>query len=210
MTPLFRLFFLSLALGAIGAGSGFAQAGSGGASLGIRLLPGDLVRLEVQDEPDLAGEYAIDTDGMVLFPLLGLVAVADRPFDEVRKEVGEAYGKQLTRAEIRLTPVLRVAVLGEVRQPGLVPVDPTYSLADVVAQAGGLTPSADRESISVLRDGATLVTLSEEDLSGQALVLRSGDLVQVGRRTWLGENIAVVIGSGASVLAAILTALILR
>jgi protein involved in polysaccharide export with SLBB domain len=106
--------------------------------------------------------------------------------------------------------VLRIAVLGEVIQPGLIPVDPTFTLADIVASAGGLTPSADRGDIALVRDGQRVLTTSIEELALARAAVLSGDQVFVGRRSWVSENIPILVGGGVSVIATLITALILR
>ena len=178
----------------------------------LRLRPGDAVRLEVRDEPDLTADYPLDGEGKALLPMIGLVSVAGRPFDDVRRDVIAAYGKEVNDApnRVRITPVLRIAVLGEVMQPGLVPVDPTFGLADVGASAGGLTPSANRRSISLVRDGQPLVTTSMDELALVRTSILSGDQVVVGRRSWVQENMPILVGGAVSVVGALITALVLR
>src|SRR5690606_18676657 len=107
------------------------------------------------------------------------------------------------------SPLLRIAVLGEVRSPSLYAVDPTHTLADLLALAGGFTPSADRDRVLRVRDGA------EDELSGEEQVdlaqgLRSGDQIVVVRRSWFSENAALLLSTGVSITVAVLTALILR
>lgn len=176
----------------------------------VRLRAGDAVRVEIEDEPGLSGEFPVGQDGRVLFPLLGFVAVANRPFDEVRREVEAGYAAELVHPVVRLTPLVRLAVLGEVRRPGLFPVDPTYTVGDVLALAGGLGPAADPRRIAVVRGGEVLVTRLDPDFAIFALAPRSGDQIVVGRRGWLRENLAVFVGAVASVSAAALTALLVR
>ena len=176
----------------------------------VRLRAGDAVRLEVRDEPTLGGEIRVDEGGEILLPLVGLVAVAGRDFTDVRREVLAAYGRELAHREVRLTPLLRIAVLGEVRNPGLYPVDPTHTLGDVLALAGGLGPDADRSHIRIVREGRVLNDVREQDAPALAQPLRSGDQVVVGRRGWAGANSAALVGAGASLLVAVLTSLILR
>jgi polysaccharide export outer membrane protein len=194
------------------AGSLVAQAPNGSGGDPLRLRPGDAVRLEVRDEPDLLGDYVVDAEGKALLPLIGLVSVAGRSFEEVRRDVLASFGRELAdpAGRVRITPVLRIAVLGEVVQPGLVPVDPTFTLADVVASAGGLSPSADRGAISLVRDGQAVLTTSMEELPLVRATIQSGDRIVVGRRSWMQENLSILVGGGVSVFAALLTALILR
>jgi polysaccharide export outer membrane protein len=186
-----------------------ALAQSGPDASPLRLRPGDAVRLQVRDEPQLSGEFRLDEAGQVMLPLIGLVPVAGRDFAEVRREVVSGYDRELTLSEVSLTPLLRIAVLGEVRQPTLYPVDPTYTLVDVLALAGGLTASADRERILIVRDGVEIALSADEELT-LARQLRSGDQIVVGRRGWLAENGAILLSGATSLVVAVITTLLLR
>lgn len=176
----------------------------------VQLSPGDAVRIEVKDEPELSGQFPVGEDGAVLLPLVGLVAAANRPFGEVRREVEERYAGELREPVVRVTPLVRIAVLGEVRQPGLFPVDPTYTLGDVLALAGGLAPAADTRRVSVLRGGTVIVARLDPESSLLDLEPRSGDQIIVARQSWFHEHLAIFVGAVASVAAAAVTALIVR
>ena len=176
----------------------------------VRLRPGDEVRLEVRDEPDLAGEYRVDESGRVLLPLVGLVSIAGRSFSEVRAEIDAAYARELHDQQVRVTPLMRIAVLGEVRQPGLYPVDPTMRMGDVLALAGGIGPDANQDRIELVREGQVIETLTRATLPAYALPFLSGDQVSVARRGWFSSNSSALLGAGLSIVAAVTTALILR
>jgi len=176
----------------------------------LRLRAGDAVRLEVRDEPALAGDFQVDQAGRVLLPLIGLVSVAGRDFDDVRAEVELAYGRELSQSEIRVTPLLRVAVLGEVRAPGLYPVDPTHTLGDVLALAGGLAPQANPEGITLVREGRVVAEVRGDDVVALALPLRSGDQIVVERLGWFRANAPAFVGTGLSLVVAVVTTLLLR
>ena len=176
----------------------------------ILLRPGDAIRIEVKDEPQLSGEFTVAENGQVLFPLVGLLAVAGRPFDEVRREITRAYARELIEPVVVATPVLRIAVLGEVRLPGLFPVDPTYTMADLIAAAGGLTPLADSGRISLVRGGTVL----EGRIDPQSLTVstgfQSGDQIVVGKQSWARENLPAFIGAFTAVAVAVITGLLVR
>jgi polysaccharide biosynthesis/export protein len=220
---MFENFFLSAARDSLRAGlllgllalcapalSAQGMAAGPSSTESLRLRPGDVVHVEVRDEPKLACECVIDAEGQILLPLVGLVTVVGRPFGEVKREIAGAYAHELVGSELRVTPLLRIPVLGEVMRPGLVLSDPTFTLAVVVASAGGLTPSANRRAISLLRDGSALMTVSVDQLGGASVSLLSGDQVFVARRSWVQENAPILISGGVSVVAALLTALLLR
>lgn len=174
------------------------------------LRPGDLIRMQVKDEPHFDGEFPVNEDGTVLVPLAGLVPVAGRPFGTVRAEIRQAFARELVEPVLVITPLVRLAVLGEVRAPGLFPADPTLTLADVLATVGGLTPRADEGKISLVRGGEVIVVRMEPGATLLETRLRSGDQIVVGPQGWAREHMAVLVGAAASVAAAAVTSLIIR
>ena len=175
----------------------------------LLLRAGDAVRVEVSDEPSLAGEFVIGGDGHVLLPMIGLVRVANRDFAEVTAELRAAYGRQFKNVTVRFTPLLRIAVLGEVRTPGLYLIDRTYSLTDLLARAGGLTPTANTDRITIVRaDGEQVARLKA--VATITAPFNSGDQIRVDRRGWLSENLGIVVGATASLAVALMTGVLLR
>ncbi|HEX6939832.1 MAG TPA: polysaccharide biosynthesis/export family protein [Longimicrobiales bacterium] len=197
-----------------GAASGAADGGSparpAASDEPIRLRPGDAVRVEVRVDPSLGGQFGVGDDGNVLIPMIGLIPVAGRPFDAVREDVRRAYAGEVADDVIRVTPLVRIAVLGEVMRPGLFPVDPTYTIADVLASVGGFSPLADRGEVVLVRDGESRTISLDPEAPGLFGGLRSGDRIVVGRRSWFEENLAIFVGAAASVAAAAVTSLIVR
>ena len=172
-----------------------------------RLEPGDRVRVEVAGDSTLTGDFDVDADGWVLVPIAGLVRVAGRPFSDVALEITRAFADEFLGLAVRPLPLARVSVLGEVKVPGLVWIDPTMMLADVLADAGGLTEAARVDDVRVQRSGSVIVLSADHT---EPVPLLSGDRVFVGRRSFLSRNGPLMMGAGASVLAAVVTALILR
>ena len=188
----------------------FVDVATAQSSSEIRLRPGDQIRLVVGDEPELAGEYPIVESGAVLLPEIGTVSVGARAFGEVEREIHERYARILVDPEIQVVPLIRVAVLGEVREPGLFSVDPTQNFADVLALAGGLTPAGDPNGVSLIREGREIRSRLSVDSPGMAERFHSGDRIVVGRRGWARENLPTLMGAGASIVVAAVTALLLR
>ena len=175
----------------------------------VQLRRGDAVRVEIKDEPTLSGEFNVGIDGQILLPTVGVVPVADRPFSEVEAQLRAAYAKELVNVVVRITPLIRVAVLGEVRQPRLILVDPTYAIADVIAAAGGLQPNADQRRIAIVaQDGKRIGRFNAD--APTHFYLSSGDQLVVPKRRWLTEQTPVLIGAVGSITVAVVTALILR
>jgi len=171
------------------------------------LEPGDVVRVALWREPDLSGEFPVDAMGRLTLPLLGSTSVAGRSWQVVQDSLLGIYASQLRNPSVALTPLRRVAVLGEVMRPAQYLVDPTTNLAGVVAMAGGATPIGDLHRVRVMRNGQIVVRRASVD----GLLLRSGihsnDQVFVDRRSWLELNVALVASatlSAASLIVALI------
>ena len=204
MHRLVRVLFVAVL--ALWAAPAPAQTGGQGT---YSLAPGDLLRIQIWREPDLGGEFIVDVDGVVTLPLLGRVPVAGVPVDQLHANLMQQYAVHLRNPSITITPRRRVNIFGEVRTPGLYPVDPTVSLAGAIALAGGATEAGDLRRIRILREGTELrqrvgvaETLNSADI-------RSGDQIIVERRSWLERNSPMLLGTAINVVATIVTTLII-
>ncbi len=176
----------------------------------IRLRPGDQVQLLVKNEPNLSGRFTVTPDGSAMLPLIGLIPVVDRAFEEVEREVRAAFGAELAEPELVITPMVRVSVLGEVRAPAMHWLDPTATIMDLLVLSGGLLPTANRKRITLYRDSVETRIAMDGSGAIQPLPVRSGDRLVIGRRSWFSDNLAIFVGAAASVAAAAVTTLIVR
>jgi len=170
--------------------------------------PGDIVRVRIWREAELSGDFLVGENGEVVLPLLGAIATTGKTAELLIDELTAKYGQYLRNPSIEIMVLRRISVQGEVRSPGLYPVDATVSLADAVALAGGLTPTADARRISLVRQGEVLdVQLSPETVIQRSPVL-SGDQILVGQKSWLSRNSGILIGAGITAAAIITAALV--
>ena len=171
------------------------------------LRPGDVVRLRVWREPDLTGEFAVDETGAVVLPKIGPMHVTDDSPVLVKSQIIASYSKFLSHTAINVTFLRRIQVLGEVRQPGVYPVDPTMTISNVLALAGGTTRDGDPEHLELKRDGKQLVgTISGKSLISDSRV-RSGDQIYVPERSWIRRRSGFLLGVAIS---AAVTAVVTR
>jgi protein involved in polysaccharide export with SLBB domain len=102
------------------------------------------------------------------------------------------------RPEISVQPLIRVSVLGQVRTPGLYPVDPGTSLIQLLTIAGGPADNADLRKTRVVRDGRAYTVDLASALGGSSagrVVLYSNDYVVVPKRSgWTRENVMFTLG----------------
>lgn len=172
----------------------------------ITLQPGDVLLVAIWREEDLSGEFTVDESGTVTLPLLGEEKVTGIPLEQLRDRLIEEYRVQLRNPSINVTPLRRIDVLGEVRQPGVYKIDPTVSLAGAVALAGGATSAGDLNRITVVRSGG----LREQIPSGTSLntaQLRSGDQIFVGQRGWFERNSTFVVSALLSITGIVISVL---
>lgn len=188
-----RWLFGWLVLVAVPASALQAQTAAGVQdSAGVR--PGDLIRLKVWREPDMSGDVIIDPVGNATLPRLGPVPVAGWAPDSLRRFLVSSYAKYLKEPAIEVTVLPRVTILGAVRNPGVQNVDPTLTIADALALAGGASPDGKQDKIELRRRGARVpVKLSLATRLADTPV-RSGDQLVVPQRNWLSRNTGVVLG----------------
>src|SRR5581483_7414968 len=111
---------------------------------------GDTVRVTVFQNPDLSVEGRVAADGSIPYPLLGQVkigglstaAASGRIADQLKRG-GYLKNPQVTVA-VTANRSRQVSVLGHVARPGRYALDDTTSrLTDVLALAGGISPTGD-------------------------------------------------------------------
>lgn len=159
------------------------------------LRPGDVVRLSVSRDTTMNGDYPVDEAGQVALPLVGMVETSGVPAEELKRRIIAAFEEQLRNQAIQVIVLRRVRVLGEVRTPGLYHVDPTMTLGDALALAGGRTPNGERDEIEIRRDGRKIEASLDEMAFEQ---LYSGDQIYVPERSWLARNATWVLGTAIS------------
>ena len=186
---------------------GAAQTAADLAALTLR--SGDVIRVEIWREGELSGDFHVDAAGRLVVPLLGEFQAAGRPWGDLHRELLEGYGRELRNPSIRITPLRRVHVLGEVNAPGIYAVDPTLSLVGAIAMAGGTLPEGDLKNIRVIRDGATVLDRVPAESALAAVDVRSGDQVFVGRRGWFDRN-SVFLATALVSFASIVVTLVVR
>ena len=174
-----------------------APVDSGRGVLEAPLAPGDVIQLAFWREPQLGGDFPVDESGTVVLPLLGVRTVAQRPASELKRTLQEEYAQQVRNQEVRITLLRRVRILGAVKNPGLYRVDPTMTVVDALALAGGATEQGKLKGVRIYRDGKQVG--APLDPNAHLLPqLRSGDQIVVPERSWFARNGVYVVAAGIS------------
>jgi len=170
------------------------SAGDSVVNAADNLRPGDVLRLRIWREPDLSGDFPVDPRGRVMLPKLGLLDVSSVDSDSLHPRLVLAYSEFLNNPSIEVVPLRRISVLGAVQKPGVYPVDPTMTVADVVALAGGASPDGKRDRVELRRGNERVSANLQQASRVAASPIRSGDQLYVPQRSWLSRNTALVAG----------------
>jgi polysaccharide export outer membrane protein len=117
--------------------------------------PQDVLLIQVFDQPDLGGKYTVEADGTFSFPLIGRIKAGSltlRGFErELKDRLADGFFRnpQVTVA-VEQYRSQRVYVMGEVRQPGPVPLTGGMTLIEALARAGSMLPTSSGE-VSIVR-----------------------------------------------------------
>jgi polysaccharide biosynthesis/export protein len=147
-----------------------------------RLDAGDKLRIVVYGQEGLTNTYAISAGGSITMPLIGSVPARGRTpaglAAEITSRLRNGYIREPSVA-VEIESYRPFFILGEVQAPGQYPYVPNMSVESAVAIAGGFSPRARRDS----------VTLTHTDSSGSMRVvvplgtgISPGDTVLVGER----------------------------
>lgn len=122
-----------------------------------RIAPDDVLRVQIYHEPGLSLEDAeVTAAGMVRMPLIGGVPVAglsvSEASDVIAGRLGERYlvSPQVT-VFVKKAVSRRITVDGEVREPGLYPIEGRIGLLQALALAKGPRRLASLKQIIVVR-----------------------------------------------------------
>jgi len=162
-----------------------------GAPSDYKLHAGDKIQVSVWKEVDLQRIVIIRPDGKFSFPLAGEVQAAGRSADEIRVDIEGRLKKYIPEPVVTITVEEvsgnRVYVIGQVNRPGMFVMNPQMNVLQALSLAGGGTPFAKLDSISIIRgSGAAQTSLPfrygqviEGKSLGQNIQLESGDVVVV-------------------------------
>lgn len=166
--------------------------------------PGDQIQLRVWREPDMSGEFMVDRDGTVVLPRVGRYDVRGETVTSLADSLLTELRVHLRNPSIEVRVLRRIRVLGHVNQPGLYRVDPTMSIGDALALAGGVAESGRDDEIELIRDGRRFLgDLTQQTRLGD-VPLHSGDALFVPERHWLMRNYGFVL-SGLSTLVVLIS-----
>lgn len=145
--------------------------------------PGDVLRIIVFDEAELSGEYAVDGEGRITFPLTGQVQVTGLSPYDISEKLSELLEKGFLvdpRINVEIVRFRPFYVLGEVRRPGSYDYVEGLTVLNAVALSGGFTYRARRSEVSILRKQKDGTSIALEVDTGTRIM--PGDVIEIRER----------------------------
>lgn len=143
---------------------------------------GDKLRIVVFGQDALSNSYLVNAEGLISLPLVGNINARGL----TTEQLAGAITSRLKQSYIREPSVAAEVevyrpffVLGEVTYPGQYPFVPNTTIENAIAIAGGFTPRAYKDKVTITRkvSGVPMrVTLPLRQ------PLRPGDTIEVGER----------------------------
>ncbi|MEK9280801.1 MULTISPECIES: polysaccharide biosynthesis/export family protein [unclassified Bradyrhizobium] len=162
--------------------AGYAAPAQGRYVASYHLDAGDKLRVVVYGQEGLTNSYAIDAGGAITMPLIGAVPARGRTTAGLASEIAARLRNGYIRepsVAVEIEAYRPFFILGEVTAPGQYPYVPNMTVESAVAIAGGFSPRAKRDAVTV--------THTEAGGAMRAVVplgtpLSPGDTVLVGER----------------------------
>ena len=162
-----------------------ADAAPSAARAGLNDAPyhldaGDRLRVVVYGQEGLTNTYGIDAGGSITMPLIGAVPARGRTTAELAAAISAKLRNGFIRepsVAVEIEAYRPFFILGEVAAPGQYPYVPNMTVESAVAIAGGFSPRARRDT----------VTLTHSDQAGATRIV-----VPLGTAVGPGDTVYVV------------------
>jgi protein involved in polysaccharide export with SLBB domain len=173
----------SMSLAPTNSPGGRGGPGVGGRDPDYRLGANDRVRIIVFGQPTLTGEYTLDGNGVLAFPLIGSVAASGQSPTQLQKAIAAKLDPDyLQNPSVSAEVITRrpFYVIGEVQKPGNYPYVTDMTALQAVAMAGGYTYRARQNNLYLKRldaNGRMVRVAATPETK-----IRPGDTVEIKER----------------------------
>ena len=116
---------------------------------------GDRLRIVVFGQDGLTNSYLVGASGAIDMPLIGSVAAHGTTTDQLASRISEKLRDGFIRephVAVEIEAYRPFFILGEVTQPGQYPYVANMTAETAVAIAGGFTPRASRQTVTLTRN----------------------------------------------------------
>jgi polysaccharide biosynthesis/export protein len=151
---------------------------------------GDMLAIQVFEQPNFSGKMRVRTDGRITLPLVNDVEAAGKTPARLAADIESGLKSVVLNPKVTVvveeSKPLTISVLGEVAKPGTQPLERDAGVAQAIAAAGGLTNFAHKDRIFVVRSVPkpvrlhfTYQALTQKVGRASSFRLRPGDIIVV-------------------------------
>jgi polysaccharide export outer membrane protein len=189
----------------LGALIALVLASTAHAQTSYRIAPGDMLQVEVLEDPSLNRQTLVLPDGSVSFPLAGTLRASGRSIADFQAELTQALAPNFAAEPTVFVTIAQLApprdtataartidvyALGEFNAPGRYEIEPGTSLLQFLAASGGVTRFAAIKRIQLRRRDAAGTErvyrfnyrAVEQGVATGPMILQSGDVVVIPER----------------------------
>jgi polysaccharide export outer membrane protein len=153
------------------------------------ISPGDVLDVSVLGEPAVGGPVMVSPDGSIMMQLAGRVQAAGLTLPQLTDRIAAALRKYIRSPQV-VVSISQTAqhrqfvyLVGQVNRPGAYEVQTGWTVAALLAAAGGAAPGASLPKAFILRQNARIpIDLKQVLVDGNTsanLALEPGDVVIV-------------------------------
>ncbi len=117
----------------------------------------DVLTIYVRNVPEMSGEYLIQLDGTIYFPVVGQVKAAGMSAKELQQYLEKGLSKELrdpqVTVNIKTLRPNRIYIYGSISKSGVYDYRKGWRLSELIAVAGGLALPPERVSAILFRPG---------------------------------------------------------
>ncbi len=153
--------------------------------------PGDQIKIEIWNRPELSGEHLVGPYGKITLPLIGEFNIGGNTVKEATKSIKDVYSKLYNDPIIMVTVLKymnnKVFVLGRVTNPGIIHLDGHATILEALSMAGGL-PTVDKSAFLskcyIIRGKEQIIWINLLQLLGKAnmklnIALANNDIIYI-------------------------------
>jgi len=146
---------------------------------GYDLGAGDKTRLIVFGQPDLSGEFVVDSEGMLSLPLIGQVFVLGSTIRQAEQKIAQMFRQGYLndpRVNLEVLNYRPFFIFGEIEEGGEYDYQSGITIYNAIALAGGYTYRADRSKVFIAHKGSSREI---EYPASQETPVQPGDVIRV-------------------------------
>lgn len=154
-----------------------------------RIRVGDVIQVDVYQEPAMTTRQRIQGDGTIAIALIGRVDILNETTEQASAKIAKILdAKQIVNPQVNVTVLAyaprRFTVMGQVKTAGtyVIPPEENVSLPEAIAMAGGTTIIGNPKKVIISRkhgDEVTRIKMNSLSADAQFFLLREGDVIFV-------------------------------